>query len=95
MGISFEKPQEDTEWRTDILYFWPHMGHMEIPRPRTETELQLQPTLELQQYQILNPLGWAGDPTFTSTVTWAAAIRFLSHYNTTGTPRTLFLILVY
>lgn len=76
MGISFEKPQEDTEWRTDILYFWPHMGHMEIPRPRTEFEL----------LRSFNSLLRARDWTLTSAVTQAAAVRFLSDHTTVGTP---------
>ena len=33
-----------------------------------------------------NPLGWAGDRTCTSTATRAAAVRFLTHCSTEGTP---------
>ena len=39
-----------------LFLFWPHLRHMEVPRPGTESELQLQPMPQLQQCQILNPL---------------------------------------
>ena len=32
-----------------------------VPRPGIESKPALQPTPQLQQYQILNPLHWAGD----------------------------------
>ena len=43
-----------------LLYFgfifWPHSGHMEVPRPGIKSEPQLRPEPQLQQHQILNPL---------------------------------------
>ena len=64
----------------------PHPGHMGVPGPRMESELQLQPMLQLQKCQILNPLCWARDQTHTSAETWTAAVRSLTHYTTVGTP---------
>ena len=59
---------------------------MEVPGPGTESKLQLQPTPQLWQCKIYNPLCWAGDQTHSSAETWAAAIRFLTHCTTAGTP---------
>ena len=38
-----------------FIIFWPHPWHMEVPRAGIKAELQLWPTLQLQQDQILNP----------------------------------------
>ena len=38
-----------------------------------------------------NPLWQAGDRTCTSAATWAAAVRFLTHWATVGTPEMFFL----
>ena len=59
---------------------------MAVPRPGTESELQLQPTPQPQQCQIRNPLRWAGDLTHTSTATRATVVRFFTHYAAVGTP---------
>ena len=58
---------------------------MEVPRPGIESELQLKPMPQLQQHQILNPLHWTRAQTY-STVTPAAAVGFLTHCTTAGTP---------
>ena len=43
---------------------WLHLWHMEVPRPATEYDLQLQPMSQLQQCHILSPsaLGWGLNP---------------------------------
>ena len=64
---------------------------MEIPWPRTESEPELQPTPQLQQYQIFNPLHQARNQTHTSAETQAATVRFLTHCTTEGTPHHLLL----
>ena len=69
-----------------IYLLWLYLRHLEFPGPGIESEPQLQAMPQLWQCQILNPLCWAGDWTCTSTVTWAAAVRFLIHCTTVGTP---------
>ena len=69
-----------------FCFLWLYPQHMGIPRPRTESEPQLRPTPQLQQCQILNPLCLTGDWTHTS-----AAVRFLTHCATVGTPELNFL----
>ena len=70
---------------------------MEVSRAGIESELQLQPVpqllsvSQLWQCWILNPPHWAGDQTCTSIVTWAAAVKSLTHHAAVGTP-TWFLI---
>ena len=60
----------------DLFFFsWLHPQHMEVPKPGTESEPQL------QQHQARNQ-------TCTSAVTHAAAVRFLTHCATAGTPTT-------
>ena len=59
---------------------------MEVPGPGIESELQMQPTPQLWQRQILNSLRWARDQTRTSMVTLTAAVAFLTHSTTMGTP---------
>ena len=39
--------------------FWPYPWYMEVPRPGIEFESQLQPTPQLQQHRILNPLHYS------------------------------------
>ena len=39
---------------------------MEVPRPGIKSELQLQPTPQLWQHQVLNPLSYSGNPSFFS-----------------------------
>ena len=48
------------------IYIWLHSWYMQVPRPGVESELQVEPTPQLQQSQILNPLHWAGDQTHAS-----------------------------
>ena len=36
-----------------VLFFWPHLQHMEVPRPDMESELQLRHGSQLQQHWIL------------------------------------------
>ena len=36
----------------DIFFLWPHLPHMEVPRPGVKLELQLWPTPQPQQYWI-------------------------------------------
>ena len=63
---------------------------MQVPGPGIECELQLQPTSQLRQQQILNPLlHQAGDRTHASEVTWAATVRFLNLCATSGTPHSI------
>ena len=61
---------------------------MELPRPGTESETQLQP---MQQCWILyfNPQPWTRVYTCCSTVTEAMVVRSLTHCNTAGTPKRL------
>ena len=51
-----------------FFLFWPYSQNMEAPRPGVKSGAQLQPMLQLQQCQILNPLRWARGPTHTSAV---------------------------
>ena len=37
---------------SNILFLWPHLCHMEVPRLGVESELQLQPTLQPWQHWI-------------------------------------------
>ena len=71
-----------------IFFFFlgPHRQHMEVLRPRIETETQLQPK------PTFNPLHQAGDRTHTLAETQVAAVRFLTHCATAGTPITVNLI---
>ena len=52
-----------------LFYFWPLPWHMKVSGPEAECELQLWPTLRLQQRQILSPLGWARDGAHAATKT--------------------------
>lgn len=38
------------------LFIWPYLWHTEVPWPEIQPELQLQPTPQVQQCQILHPL---------------------------------------
>ena len=53
---------------------WPPLQHVDVPGPRTESEPQL------QQCQILKPLWQAGDWTWVSSATRAAAVGSLTHF---------------
>ena len=63
-----------------------NLQHIEVPGPGTESEPQLRPTPQVQQHWISNPLHWAVGQTCTSSVTWATAVGFLTHWATAGTP---------
>lgn len=54
-------------------YLGPDILHIEVPRLRTESKLQLQHMSQLQQYEILNSLHLASDQTYASSETQAAA----------------------
>ena len=49
-----------------ILFFFGHPVASGVPEPGIRAELQVWPTLQLRQGQILNPLCWAKDRTCTS-----------------------------
>ena len=64
-----------------LLFIFPiFCGHTcstwKFPRPGTESEPPLQPTPQLQQCWILNPVHLAGDRTWAFAVTQAAAVGF-------------------
>ena len=63
-----------------FLILWPHLGYVEVPGPGIESE----PQMQLRQCRILH---WARDPTLTSAATRAAAVGFLTHCATEGTPK--------
>ena len=63
---------------------------MEVTGTVVESEQQLQPMPQLQQWQILNPLCQASERTLTSAVIQIAAVGFLTHCTTAGTPRSYF-----
>ena len=50
-----------------------HLQHMEVPRLGVKLKLQLRPTPQLQQCQILNPLSKARDQTFILTETMSGS----------------------
>ena len=58
---------------------------MEVPGPRTGSELQLQPMPHLWQSWALNPLHQARDRTHVSRMTQADAFQFLTQSATVGT----------
>ena len=80
------------DFKEKIVPFWPQPQHIDIPGPGIKSELQLWPTLQLQQCRTLNPLCQVRDQTYTSAVIWAAAFRSLTHCATAGTPRKIFSI---
>ena len=57
---------------------------MDVPGPGIESDLHH----NCGNTRSFNPLHWVGDQTLTSAATWAAAVGFLTHCTTTGTPRT-------
>ena len=63
-----------------------HPCPIEGPESGIRSEQQLRPMPQLWQCQILNPLCWAGDWTWTSSVIRGAAVRFLTHCTAAGTP---------
>ena len=63
---------------------------MGVPRPGIKSEPQLQPTPQLWQGQILNPLFQAEDQTHTSAAIQAISVKFLTHCTTVGTPKLIF-----
>ena len=91
-----------------ILFFCflgPHLRHMEVPRLRVKSELQLLACIRAtatqdpscvgdlhhssQQYRILNPLSEARDPTHI--LRDASQIHF--HCATMGTPQCIYIII--
>ena len=42
------------------LFFWPHLWHIEVPRPGIKSEPQLQPMLQLQQCRFLTHYAMSG-----------------------------------
>ena len=82
----FFSPSYSSFSSSSFFFFMGHLQHMEVPRPGVESELQVWPTLQLQQPRSFNPLHWAWDWTCTSAVTQATAVRFLTHCTTAGTP---------
>ena len=69
-----------------LVFLWLYPGHMQVPRPGTESQPQLQPTPQLWQCRTFNPLCQAEDPNCTSAVTHASAAGFLAHCARAGTP---------
>ena len=61
-------------------------AYMEVPRPRIESEPQLRPMPQLQQYRSFNPLCRAKDQICTSAGTQAEVVKFLSRCAGAGTP---------
>ena len=72
-----------------VYFLWLHPQHMAVPGPGTESELQ-----PWQRWIPLNLVCWARDWTHASSVTQAAAVGFLTHHATAGTPGWLFLNVV-
>lgn len=58
---------------------------MDVPRPETESKPQLQPA-HSNTTRSFKPMHQAKDQTSTSTVIWVAAVGFLTHGATVGTP---------
>ena len=77
---------------TFLKILWPHLWHVEVPRPGVESKPKLQPTQQLWQQQILNPLHYVRDRTCTSTSTQVATIRFLTYCTMAATHTFYFLI---
>ena len=67
---------------------------MEDPGPGIESQPQLKPMPQLWQCQIFNPLCRARFQILASVVNRVAAVRFLTHCATTGTPATDFRMLI-
>lgn len=55
-NIKFRTSEIQKKALSFIYFLWPCPQHMDVPRPGIESELQLQPTPQVQQCQILNPL---------------------------------------
>jgi len=73
---------KNSTYKFFFLILWLHLGHMEIPKPRTESDAAATP----------NPLPhctWARDWTCTSSAIQATAFGFLSHCATAGTSKNL------
>ena len=68
-----------------FFLFWPSLQHMDSPRPSMEFEPELQPTPQLQQCWLLNPLCRAMGPTRTSTET-SQIINPLCHSRNSSLP---------
>lgn len=56
---------------------WPHLWHVEVPRPGIKSEPQLWPTPKLWQHQILNALGQTGDLTWVTTFHFLISLKIL------------------
>ena len=68
---------------TQFSHFWQPQRHMEVPGPGMESESPLQPTPQLQQCHILNPLPWAQ----IELAMLPRQARTLTHWATGGTPQ--------
>ena len=67
-----------SSYNSFVFLLQPPSPYMEIPGSGGESEPQMQPTPQRQQWQILNPLCWAGDQIGASTATsWT--VNPLSH----------------
>ena len=69
-----------------FLILWLHPQHMEVPRPGIESELPLQTNCSWGNVRSFNPLGHDRYWPWTSSLTSAAAVGFLTHCTTVGTP---------
>ena len=69
---------------SETAKLWPNLWHMEIPRPGSESEPQLQTTLHLQQHGSFNPLHQVSNAHLHRG--WAIVIAFLTHCATAETP---------
>ena len=69
-----------------FLNLWPHLQHVKVPGPGTESELQLQPMPYCGITGSFNLLHLAGDWIPASAWTQAAAVGFLTHWATAGIP---------
>ena len=61
-----------------LFFLWPQLQQM-VPSPGIESELQVRPTPQPQQHQILNPLSEARDQTHILTDTMCWILNLLSH----------------
>ena len=75
-----------TMYRFFLFFLWPHLQHVEVPGPGTESEPQPHLCHNVSNARSFNPLYQAGDQTTASIATTAAAVRFLTHCATAGTP---------
>ena len=69
-----------------FFLFQPHPQHIDVPRPGTESKLQLQPTPQLWQHWILIPAHQAGEHTAPP----RRQAGSLTHRTIAGTPKRFF-----